>query len=162
MSRALTSRLVLTATLVAASGACMPLTPPAKNAGPSSSEKGIQVAVLRQSCSATQEPDRYGSDLVEANVEVQVRNGAPAPATVHRDNFRLLAPDGSALRTITRRAADPLTLAGGASQTFELRFMTRGGLACAKEMRLDPDGGIVLGASPLAFAPVSFTPASYQ
>jgi hypothetical protein len=162
MSNAPTVRLVLTAALVAGPGACMPLTPPAKNAGPSSSEKGIQVAVLRQSCAATQESDQYGADLVEASVEVQVRNGATAPATVHRDNFRLLAPDGSALRTITLRASDPLTLEGGASQTFELRFMTHGGLACADEMRLDPDGGIVLGASPIAFEPVSFTPASYQ
>lgn len=144
--------------LLAGAGGCVAMTPPAQNAGPALSDKGIQVAVVRQSCSQTQEPDEDGWDLVEANIEVQVRNGAPAPATVQRDKFRLLSPDGAALKTMTWGAADPLTVAGGASQTFDLRFMTHGGLECAKEMRLDLDSGIKLGESPVAFQPVSFTP----
>jgi hypothetical protein len=152
--------LILAAPLLTSAGACLPLTPPAKNAGPALSDKGIEVAVVRQSCSQTQEPDRYGWDLVEAKVEIRVRNVAPSSATVLRDKFRLLAPDGSALRTLTWRAAEPLTLAGGTSQTFELRFMTHGGLECAKEMRLDPDEGIFVGDSPATFRPVSFTPQS--
>jgi hypothetical protein len=158
MSNWLALRVVLFAPLLTGASACLPMRPPARNAGPALSERGIEVAVVRQSCSQTPEPDEYGWDLVEANVEIQVRNGAPASATVHRDKFRLLAPDGSALRTLTCRADDPLTVAGGASQTFELRFMTRGGLECAKEMRLDPDAGITLGDSPVALEPVSFTP----
>lgn len=132
--------------------------PPARNGGPALSEKNIQIAVLRQSCSQTQEPDEYGWDLVEENVEVQVQNGSTEPATIHRDRFRLLTPDGYALRTATWGAADPLQVAGHQNQTFELRFMTRGSLECGKEMRLDPDAGITLRDSPLAFQPVSFVP----
>ncbi len=114
--------------------------------------------MVSQTCAQTQEPDWYGADLVETSVAIAVRNAAPTPVTIHRDKFRLLAPDGSALRTLTWGAADPLTVAGGGSQTFELRFMTRGGLACTQEMRLDPDGGVALGASSVAFQPVRFTP----
>ncbi len=149
---------VLAALALVGAGGCVEMTPAAQNSGPVSSKNGIQVAVVRQSCSQTPEPDEDGWDLVEANLEVQVRNGAPAAATVRRDKFRLLAPDGSALRTMTWGAADPLTVAGGASQTFDLRFMTHGGLECAKEMRLDLDSGIKLGESPVAFQPVAFTP----
>ncbi len=149
---------VLAALAVGGAGGCVGMTPPAQNAGPALSDNGIQVAVVRQSCSQTPEPDDDGWDLVEANIEVQVRNGAPGAATVQRDRFRLLAPDGSALKTMTWGAADPLTVAGGASQTFDLRFMTHGGLECAKEMRLDLDSGIKLGESPVAFQPVAFTP----
>jgi hypothetical protein len=158
MSNAFARSPVLAALLLAGGGGCVGMRPPAQNAGPALSDKGIQVAVVGQSCSQTQEPDDDGWDLVEAQIEVQVRNGAPAPATVQRDRFRLLAPDGSALRTMTWGATDPLTVAGGASQTFDLRFMTHGGLECAKEMRLDLDSGITLGQAPVAFQPVSFTP----
>ncbi len=149
---------ILAAAALVGAGGCMGMTPPAQNAGPALSNKGIQVAVVRQSCSQTPEPEDDGWDLVEANIEVQVQNGAPSAATVHRDRFRLLAPDGSALKTMTWGAADPLTVAGGGSQTFDLRFMTHGGLECAKEMRLDLDSGIKLGESPVAFQPVAFTP----
>jgi hypothetical protein len=51
-----------------------------------------------------------------------------------------------------------LTVAGGASQTFEMRFQTHGGLECDKEMRLDPGAGITLGESPIALQPLAFTP----
>lgn len=149
---------VLAGLFLMGSGGCVAMTPPAENAGPALSAKGIEVAVVRQSCSETPEPDEDDWDLVEANIEVQVRNGSPAPATVHRDQFRLLAPDGAALKTLTWGAAEPLTIAGGASRTFDLRFMTHGGLACAKEMRLDLDSGIKLDGSAVAFQPVSFTP----
>ena len=132
--------------------------PPAQTAGPSLSDKGVEVAVVRQGCSQTQEPDDYGWDLVEENVEITVRNGAAQSATVHRDQFRLLASDGSKLRTITWHAAEPLVVASGQTQAFELRFMTRGGLACTKEMRIDPDAGVTMGAAPIAFQPVAFVP----
>lgn len=137
---------------------CVAMGPPVKNGGPALSEKGLQLAVLRQDCSQTREPNEYGWDLVDATIEVQVRNLSPEPAVVQRDRFRLLTPDGYALRTITWRSAEPLTIAGGASETFPLRFMTRGGLACSKEMRLDPDGGIALREHPVALQPISFVP----
>ncbi|HXU06069.1 MAG TPA: hypothetical protein VN903_34180 [Polyangia bacterium] len=139
-------------------GGCVAMKPPARNAGPALSDKNIQVAVVRQSCSQTQEPDEYGWDLVDEAIEIDVRNGSTEPITVHRDRFRLLTPDGYALRTITWRSADPLLVAGGASQTFELRFMTRGSLECGKEMRLDPDAGVTLREAPVAFQPVAFVP----
>jgi len=146
------------APLLLAVGACATLAPPAQSTGPARSDKGIQLAVVRQGCSQTQEPDQYGWDLVEENVEIEVRNASPEPATVHREQFRLLGPDGSALRTLTWRAADPLMVAGGQVQTFELRYMTHGGLACTGEMRLDPGSGITLRESAVALRPVSFIP----
>ena len=135
-----------------------PMRPPVSNAGPARSQTGVQVAVVRQGCSQTEEAEDYGWDLIEENVEIEVRNGAPESATVHRDRFRLLAPDGTELRTVTWRAADPLVVASGQTQAFELRFMTRGGLACTKELRIDPDAGITLSAAPVALQPVAFVP----
>jgi hypothetical protein len=132
--------------------------PPAQSTGPASSDKGVQVAVLRQGCAQTQEVDQDGWDLVNETVEIEVRNASPEPAIVQPDRFRLLAPDGSALTTTTWRAADPLTVAGGGSRIFELHFMTRGALDCTKEMRLDPDAGITLHETAVAFHPLSFVP----
>jgi len=132
--------------------------PPAQSAGPALSDKGVQVAVLRQGCAQTQEADMADWDLVDETVEIEVRNASAEPAVVQPDHFRLLAPDGSALTTTTWRAADPLTVAGGQARSFELRFMTRGGLECTKEMRLDPDAGITLRDAAVAFHPVSFVP----
>ena len=139
-------------------GGCLPMKPPAQNAGPALSETGIQIAVLRQSCSQTQEPGEYGWDLVDETIEIQVRNGSSDPLTVHRDRFHLLTPDGYSLKTQTWRSGDPLLVVGGGDQVFELRFMTRGGLECRKEMRLDPDAGITVRERPIAFQPVSFVP----
>jgi len=142
--------------LVAACGA--PMRAPIANAGPALSQPGVEVAVVRQGCAQIQEPDDYGWDLVDETIQIEVRNSAVEPATVHRDQFHLLVPDGTALRTVTWRASDPLVVAGGQTQAFALRFMTRGGLACTKEMRLDPGSGITLRASPIAFQPVAFVP----
>jgi hypothetical protein len=148
----------MAAVLFLLTGGCVAMKPPARNGGPALSSEKIQLAVLGQSCSQTQEPDEYGWDLVEEDVEVGVRNDSTEPATVHPDRFRLLTPDGYALRTITWRSADPLQVPGGANERFALRFMTRGGLECRKEMRLDPDAGITLRERPVALEPVSFTP----
>jgi hypothetical protein len=142
MLNACISRAVIGASLFMLAGGCVSMKPPVKNGGPARSEKGIQVEVLRQSCSQTQDPDQDGWDLVAETVEIQVRNGSPEAATVHRDKFRLLTPDGGALRTLTWRSADPLTVPGGASHT----------------LRLDPDAGITLHESPVAFEPVAFVP----
>jgi hypothetical protein len=103
------------------------------------------------------EPDRPGDDLVEATVEVQVRNAAPAPLTVHREAFRLVTPGGFELATTTFGAAAPLAVAPGETRAFALRFQTRGGLQCAREVALDPGPAVVLDR-PLPLAPIRFVP----
>ena len=102
--------------------------------------------------------DEYGADLVETTLEVQIRNATPATLTVRRDAFRLLGSEGTALKPQTWRAADPLTIDGGATGTFELRFMTRGGLECAGEMALDVDAGLALPDGPVKIGSVKFVP----
>ena len=62
------------ATLALACG----LHPPLQN-GAAVTQDGMQVALLRQSCSQTVEADQPGNDLVEATVEVQVHNGSATP-----------------------------------------------------------------------------------
>lgn len=138
--------------------ACLSLRPPAESSGPALAREGTQVAVTRQRCSETVEPEQPGNDLVEEVVEVQVRNAASTPLTVHRDAFRLVTPEGYALATSTLGAADPLTLAAGETRAFELRFMTRGSLACAREMRLLAGRALVLRDGPVEVGPVRFIP----
>jgi len=154
--RARTSGALLAATLALGCGG---LRPPVQNSGPSVSHDGVQVAVTRQGCTETVEPDQPGNDLVEAILEVRVRNAAAAPPlTVRRDGFRLLTPDGHALETVTFHAADPLVVEGGADRTFELRFMTRGSLACARAMTLEARSCLTVGDRPVAIGGVRIVP----
>jgi hypothetical protein len=134
------------------------LRPPVQNSGPAVSREGVQLAVTGQDCSETIEPDQPGNDLVQAILEVQVRNATPAPLTVRRDAFRLLAPDGRALPATPFSDASPVEVRGGEAQVFQLRFMTRGGLACAREMTLDAADGVVASGRPLAIGAVTITP----
>lgn len=155
----MTKRTILAATpLFAVLSFGCALAPPFKNGGPAVSREGVQVAVTRQRCDQVEEPEEYGWDLVETVVEVQVRNATASPLTVHRDAFRLEGAEGTALTTQTWRAAEPLTIDRGATGTFEVRFMTRGGLECAREMILDVEAGLVLPEGPVKVSAVKFVP----
>jgi hypothetical protein len=134
------------------------LQPPVQNGG-AAARDGIQVAVLRQSCSQTVETELPGSDLVETSVEVEVRNGTSAPISVHREAFRLGAPDGSEIKTSTGVVNAPLSVDPGKAQTFELRFMSRGGLSCSKEMALESPAAVIKGTEPVSLGAVKFVPA---
>lgn len=155
----MTRTIVAITLFLATVGSGCALAPPFRNSGPAVSQQGVQLAVTRQRCDQVDEPDEYGWDLVETTLEVQIRNATPARLTVHRDAFRLLGPEGSALRTQTWGAADPLTIDGGTTGTFELRFMTRGGLECAGEMALDVDAALALPDGPVKIGSVKFVPA---
>jgi hypothetical protein len=144
--------------LLALASACVTMRAPVQNSGPAVSREGVQVAVARQVCLQTQEPDYYANDLIEATLEIQVRNATADPITVHRDAFRLVAPDGIALKPATWRATDPLIVNGGETGTFELRFMTRGSLECAREMQLEADSGVTLRDKPIHIGGVRFVP----
>jgi hypothetical protein len=132
------------------------LHPPVQN-GAAAVADGVQVALLRQSCSQTVEADWPGNDLVEATVEVQVHNGAATPVSIRRDGFRLGA-DGSAVRPATWGAIEPMSLAPGQTQTFQLRFMGRGGLSCSAAMTLESPAAVTKGDRPVNLAGVTFTP----
>jgi hypothetical protein len=125
--------------------ACASMRPPAQNDGPALSREGVQLAVLKQACTQTQEPDQPDNDLAEAIVEVEVRNPARDAVTINRTEFRLLTPGGFALKTRTWGSADPLVLKGGETRVFEMRFMSRGSLECSRELQLDPGTGICVG-----------------
>jgi hypothetical protein len=138
--------------------ACAPLRLPYKSSVPAVSPEGVEIAVNRQSCTQNVDPDFYGQDLVEEVVEVQVRNATANPLTVQREAFRLIAPDGRGLKTMTWRAIDPLALNIGETRTFELRYMTRGDLECSREMKLDADAGVRMNGRPIQVGAVSFQP----
>jgi hypothetical protein len=138
--------------------ACASMLPPAQSGGPALSTEGVQLAVLKQSCTQTQEPDQPDNDLAEAIVEVEVRNSAPDAVTISRTAFRLLTPDGFALKTRTWGSADPLVLKGGETRAFEMRFMSRGSLECGRQLQLDPGAGICLGGKSVKMKAVTFVP----
>jgi len=144
---------------IALEGGCAPLKPPLRNAGPAVSQSGVQLAVLRQSCAQAKEPDFEDWDLVEERVELALDNRSTDTVTVHRDRFRLVGPDGTALKPLTWFASEPLTVARGSTGVLQLRFMARGGPECTQEMRIDADGGVTQGERAISFAPVTFVPA---
>ena len=136
--------------------ACRP-TPPIQNGGAAVTADGIAVAVVRQTCSETVQAKQPGNDLVEAIVEVEVRNPTAVPLGIRRDEFRLSAPDGSAIRTSTWFANDPLTVGAGQAQTFQLRFMSRGGRSCWKPLELRAASAITRATEVLKIGSVRFT-----
>jgi hypothetical protein len=123
-----------------------------------SAPAGVEVSVVGQRCSQNVDPDWQGADLVQATVETKVRNATGAPVTVYRDGFRLVAPDGQAIPTSSWRAEEPISVAPGQAESFNLRFMDRGGLSCSKEMRLDGPTAVRDGSDVVQVASVSFVP----
>jgi len=136
------------------------LHPPVQNSGAAVDPSGVEISVIGQSCTETIETELPGVNLVDATVEVQVRNGAPPPLVVHRDAFRLRGADGRAIPTTTWNASAPLSIESGQAGTFQLRFMSRGGLSCTKPMQLEASAGITKGAEPVRIGAVSFVPSN--
>ena len=122
------------------------------------SPEGIELVVAAQSCTQSSDPDWQDDDLAEAVVEVHVSNATTAALTVRRNEFRLVTPAGDALRTESWRAVEPLVVVGGAARTFELRFQSHGGLACGRELWLDPRAGLVVGSKIAPMEPVRLFP----
>jgi hypothetical protein len=145
---------LLLATLAPACG----LQRPIQSSGSAISKEGIQLRVLRQNCSETVQPKQPGNDLVEVIVEIEIRNGLSEPISVHRDGFRLGAPDGSAIKTSTWFAIDPVTVDAAQALKFQLRFMARGGLSCWREMALKAFSAVTRGTAPVEIGSVSFIP----
>jgi hypothetical protein len=133
------------------------LSPALQNGGAAVTADGIRLAVPRQTCSETVQAKQPGNDLVEAIIEVEVRNPTAAPLSVNRSGFRLSAPDGSAIPPSTWFVKDPLTVGAGQSQTFQLRFMSRGGLSCWRPMELRATSVLSLGPVPVRIGSVRFT-----
>jgi hypothetical protein len=161
MMRSIVEQKVIGSALLAAAAltaACGTLRPPAESSATAVSREGVQVAVTRQRCAQIVEPELPGADLVEEIVEVQVRNAAGTPVTVHRDAFRLVTPDGFELETTLWHAGVPLTVAGGETRAFELRFQTRGSLTCAREMVLAAGRGVTAAERPVDVGVVRFVP----
>lgn len=145
------------AALAALTPACA-LHPPVENSGAATADDGVAVAVLRQSCTETVETDLPGVPLVETKVEVEVRNAAPPPLVVHREGFHLRGADGRAIPTASWQAGQPIPVEAGQTRTFELRFMSRGGLSCTKPMQLEATAGITKGDAPVKIGAVTFVP----
>jgi hypothetical protein len=123
-----------------------------------SAPAGVEVSVVAQRCSQNVDPEWQGADLVQATVETKVRNATGAPVTVHRDGFRLVAPDGQSIPTASWKAEEPISVAAGQAESFTLRFMDRGGLSCSKEMHLDGPAAVSEGSDLVQVASVSFVP----
>ena len=153
-----TRRCLLTSLTLAVLAPACALHPPVQNSGAAVAPSGVEIAVTGQSCTETVETDLPGANLVEAIVQVQVRNAAPPPLVVHRDAFRLRGPDGRAIPTVTWRAGEPLPIEAGQTGTFELRFESRGGLSCTKPMQLEASAGLTKGTEPVQIGAISFVP----
>ena len=151
------SLLVLTTTFcTAAVASACGLQPPIQNSGTVTTPDGIQIAVLKQECSQTVETDWPGNDLVAVTIQIEVRNRTQKPLDVHRDGFRLVGTDGSAIPTSTWFASDSISLAPDEVRAFRLRFMSRGSLSCSKEIALESPSAIVRGTEIARIAPIGF------
>jgi hypothetical protein len=140
--------------------ACAPFRPPVQNSGPVIARSGVELSVKRQSCTQSKEPEWPDADLVEEIVEVEIHSPVETSLAIQRDAFRLVAPDGAALRTVTWGAHEPISIGSGETRSFELRFMTRGSLDCAAPMTLE-SADAVRGAGMIrSLGAITFTPST--
>jgi len=143
--------------LLLALGSACAMSPPAQNAGALSND-GVQVAVVGQRCTETVETDWQGANLVETTVQFQIRNANPNPVTVNREQLYLRGTDGRRVQSRDWSESSPVTVESGQSQTFDLRYLARGGLSCTKPMQLDAESAITVGTTPLRIGSVTFVP----
>jgi hypothetical protein len=140
----------------AALSACATLRAPAQSSGPSVSQDGIQLAVIRQSCQRSGTPDRADAYLIEETIEIEARTSTPVE--IRRDAFRLLTPSGYRLRPVSWGAAEPLTVEPSRPQTFALRFMANGTRECDAPVQLAPELAVRRAGTPVAMGAITFTP----
>jgi len=129
------------------------MTSPAQDVRQVRSHDGVALAITRQGCSQSTDAEEPSWDLVEERLAVEVRNGSPEPVTVQREKFRLLLPDGSALKSKTWGAADPVTVASGQRHVFKLLFIAHSD--CQSAMKLDVGEGIALPEHAVALGVIS-------
>ena len=135
----------------------MRLKPPVENSGALAMD-GVQVSVVGQRCAEIVEPEWPDANLVEAVVELQVQNGGPTLVNVHRDQLRLRGADGREVPNGSWGATEPIAVDAGQTKTFQVEFMTRGGLSCTQPMQLDAESGFTMGAAPVQVGAVTFVP----
>ena len=146
---------VVTFGLTMVASACG-LQPPIRNSGDVTTADGVQVAVLGQRCSQTVDNYLPGSDLVEMTVQIEVRNNTPDTLGIYRNGFRLTGTDGRSIPTSTWFSNRPMALGPQQTQTFDLRFMSHGGLSCSKEMTLESPSAIVRGTTTTTIGSIRF------
>jgi hypothetical protein len=132
------------------------LQPPIQNSGDVTTAEGVQVAVLGQRCSQTVDNYLPGSDLVEMTVQIEVRNNTSETLGIHRNGFRITGTDGRSIPTSTWFSNRPMSLGPRQTQTFELRFMSHGGLSCSKEMTLESPSAILRGTTTTKIGSIRF------
>ena len=153
------SELTLLAAMTLTPGCTLPMTPPAQSSGPAISREGVQVAVVGQLCTQSNDyGDDIDSDHANIEVKVEVRNATTEPAIVDRNNFRLVAPDNGALDPLTFGRDRPLEVKGGQTRSFELRFQPYGTNQCLHQMQLNATSGVILRDKVVRLSGVSFIP----
>lgn len=139
-------------------GPACAMRPPVRNSGATTSPNGVVLAVTGQRCSETVETDWPDTPLVETYVHVEVRNDGPPPLVINRDAFHLRAPDGRQIPTASGPVKDTVSVDPGQTRTFELRFMSRGGLSCTRPMQLEASGAVTKGDGPVQLGSITFVP----
>lgn len=151
---------VLGASIVALGvlGPACAMRPPVRNSGAATSPDGVVLALTGQRCSETVETDWPDASLVETYVQVEVRNDASPAVVINRAAFHLRAPDGRQIPTASGPVKDTMSVDPGQTRTFELRFMSRGGLSCTRPMQLDASGAVNKGDQPVQLGSITFVP----
>ena len=147
------------AALLALAPACATLQPAAQNSGPAVSREGVQVAVVGQLCTQSNDfEDDIDSDRASIEVTVQVRNTTAELVMVDRDRFLLQGQDNDSLRPLWFVRGRPQPVGAGQTLSFDLRFEPHGLNQCFHQFRLRANSGVILGDKVIHPGPVSFIP----
>jgi hypothetical protein len=147
-----TSRVLVLALILVTACAHAPVY---RSSGPSTND-GVKVAIVGQSCDQYHDSDFDYDDLVGLELDLEVRNDTDAPLAVHRDMIRVIAGDGIAPQTLTWKAAKPIQVEPRSIQRVSVRYMDRGNLECRGPLDLDLKNAVTRGGAPLALAPIRF------
>jgi len=113
------------------------------------------VDIVGQDCSDSHEPtDFAGSEVIQLRMKIGVTNRGAHNIAFAPERLRLIASDG--LRPVPVGADSPLIVMPGETKVASVRFMTRGGLQCSEELRLDLSDSLVAGVTPVSLQPIAF------
>ncbi|HET6146070.1 MAG TPA: hypothetical protein VFH68_00940 [Polyangia bacterium] len=130
--------------------------PVAQSSGATFSEEGVVLAVVGQTCKQSPDANQAGKTRLDATFAIEVGNPTPAPLIVHGTGFALVVSDGTAVRTSTAEAAQPMAVESGTTLRLLLRFIAGG--SCSQEMRLVPDSAVEIRGRQIKIDPVRFVP----
>jgi hypothetical protein len=152
------SRLSLAAAIVSLATGCG-YSAPYQTSGPSLSSQGVEVGIAGVSCYVNRSADPFlqgvAPDILGLDLKVEVKNNSGQAAQISEARMRLADPAAPAAEALTPEKSEIVAVSPGETKDIPLSFRTSDVLSCHHGFQLVLADSVELGASPIAFSPIS-------